>query len=126
MTATMQGALCVNSSEAVAKRDFPFSREENPLASQLIFLAEVVGAKIAAAAASAAMQELFEKGIKSFCTVLQSLRGCLFLPRSPLLPVLLPLVQFLAHSLLLTRMLQPQWMWIPPLRQQQAVLQMAR
>jgi hypothetical protein len=63
MTATMQGALCVNSSEAVAKRDFPFSREENPLASQLIFLAEVVGAKIAAAAASAAMQELFEKGI---------------------------------------------------------------
>lgn len=31
------------------------------MASQLIFLAEVVGAKIAAAAASAAMQELFEK-----------------------------------------------------------------
>lgn len=53
--------MCVNPGAAVAKRDFPFSREENPLASQLIFLAEVVGAKIAAAAASAAMQELFEK-----------------------------------------------------------------
>lgn len=54
--------MCINPSAAVAKRDFPFSREENPLASQLIFLAEVVGAKIAAGAASAAMQELFEKG----------------------------------------------------------------
>lgn len=57
----MQGVMCINPSESVAKREFPFSREDNPLASQLIFLAEVVGAKIAAAAASAALQELFEK-----------------------------------------------------------------
>ena len=53
--------MCINPTSAVTRRDFPFSREENPLASQLIFLAEVVGAKIAASAASAAMQELFEK-----------------------------------------------------------------
>ena len=57
----MQGSMCINPTSAVTRRDFPFSREENPLASQLIFLAEVVGAKIAASAASAAMQELFEK-----------------------------------------------------------------
>jgi hypothetical protein len=56
----VQGSMCLG--RPSPDRDFPFAKEENPLASQLIFLAEVVGAKVAAAAASAAMQELFEKG----------------------------------------------------------------